>query len=305
MRLRAAGFADPSADNLRSALQSVEGRKAIARILRRVKASHVGIDMLDITVCGAVAPYNHLLGGKLVSLLLTSPEVRLAYGQRYAERASVIASGMAGRPVQRRPTLVLLGTTSLYGSGSSQYNRLRMPASAAGGAEGAMVQYIERGTTEGYGSLHFSSVTLREIRTLHAQTRNGRRVRHIFGEGANPRMREVREALDQVGLPSDRLLRHGSSRIVYTVPLATNFREVLLDAESAPEYLIPDDEPARRTQNIVDFWLVRWLAGRVRKEGVLKAVEQHTLAYPIDHGARVPLPPAHEDTPLFSSIWAE
>lgn len=305
LRLRAAGFDEPSAEKLQAALRSAEGRQAIGRILRRVKAAHVGIDILDITVCGAVAPYNHLLGGKLVSLLLASPEVRLAYERRYAERSSVIASAMAGRSVQRRPQLVLLGTTSLYGAGSSQYNRIRMPAVAAGGKQGEVVEYVELGTTEGYGSFHFSSVTLREIRMLLAQTSNGRRVRHIFGEGANPRMREVREALDKVGLPSDRLLRHGSSRIVYAVPLATNAREVLLKADEQPKYLVPGDEPAQRTRDIVNYWMTRWLVNRVRNERVLKQVGQHVLAYPIDHGGRVVLPPGHEDTPLFTAAWEE
>lgn len=300
------GFRKDSADGLAAALSRPGGRKAVARILRRTKAEHVGIDMLDITVCGAVAPYNHILGGKLVSLLLASSEVRDAYRSRYEERASVIASGMAGTAVRRPPRLVLLGTTSLYGVGSSQYNRLRMPAEEAGGTPGDEIRYAERGVTEGYGSFHFSSETLEEIRTLYAQTGNGRRVKHIFGEGANPRMREVREALDRVGLPSDRLLRHGSSRVVYVVPLATNFREVLLGRDEQPEYIIPAGEASgETTQAVIDFWVRRWLSRRVMQDRILNAVEAHSLSYPIEHGARVPLPPAHEETPLFASTPME
>jgi hypothetical protein len=287
--LASSGFTSASAKTLRMALSKSAGQKAISRILRRVKAARVGIDILDITVCGAVAPYNHLLGGKLVALLLTSPEVRLAYEARYAQRASVIASGMAGRTVQRRPKLVLLGTTSLYGAGSSQYNRIRMPASAVGGESAESIEYLERGETVGYGSFHFSSVTMQEIRMLLAQESNGRRVRHIFGEGANPRMREVREALDLAGLPSDRLLRHGSSRIVYAVPLAENFREVLLSLDDNPRYLIPEDDPKGLSQQIVNYWRQRWLTRRARVAAVLQQVEQHSLIYPIEHGARVPV----------------
>src|SRR5581483_4662676 len=54
-------------------------RQAVSTIVRGIKAKHVGIDVMDITVCGAIAPYNHLLGGKLVSLLMASPHVACAY----------------------------------------------------------------------------------------------------------------------------------------------------------------------------------------------------------------------------------
>ena len=47
------------------------------------QSSHVGINMMDISVAGAIAPYQAILGGKLVSLLLASPEIRQAYAQRY------------------------------------------------------------------------------------------------------------------------------------------------------------------------------------------------------------------------------
>jgi hypothetical protein len=61
-----------------------------------------------------VPPYNELLGGKLVAMLMTSPEVVLEYRRRYGGIPSVIASSMAGRPVVRPADLVFLGTTSLY-----------------------------------------------------------------------------------------------------------------------------------------------------------------------------------------------
>lgn len=92
---------------------------------------------------------------------------------------------------------------------------------------------------------------------------------------------------------------------MYVVPLATNFRGVLLEAAPDPDYLVPGDEPILRTQEIVDFWMARWLARRANNERARWQVEQHTLAYPIDHGARVRLPDAHADTPLFMAAWEE
>jgi hypothetical protein len=61
-------------------------------------------------------------------LLLCSPETSEAYAQRYATQPSLIASCMKGAPVVRRSRLVVLGTTSLYGHSSSQYNRIKIPA---------------------------------------------------------------------------------------------------------------------------------------------------------------------------------
>ena len=94
------GF-DRSAEGLKRLLSTATGKRAIEILIRATKAEHVGIDMLDITICGAVPPYNHILGGKLVALLLCSPEVVRAYWKRYKDSASVIASSMpTGRSVE-------------------------------------------------------------------------------------------------------------------------------------------------------------------------------------------------------------
>ena len=87
-------------------------------------------------VCGAVQPYNAILGGKLVAMLAASPEIVVEYRHRYSAAQSEIASSMAGRPIVRTPVLVLLGTTSLYGVGSSQYNRIEIPCDRIGGTAG-------------------------------------------------------------------------------------------------------------------------------------------------------------------------
>ena len=109
----------------------------------------MGIAMADITVCGAVPPYNPILGGKLVAMLAASPEVVEAYRRRYRDAESEIASSMAGRPIVRPAELVFLGTTSLYGVASSQYNRVRVPADRVGGRPEAVIRYLELGRSEG------------------------------------------------------------------------------------------------------------------------------------------------------------
>lgn len=298
-QLVSAGFEEGTPEELAGVLASKGGRRAITILLRKVKAAHVGVDMMDIAVCGAVAPYTHILGGKLVSMLMASPDVVTAYQQRYRDAASIIASSMAGREITRSPRLVLLSTTSLYGVASSQYNRVRVPAESVGGRPGLQVEYIHLDKTSGYGLYHISKETVGAMEVLLARAQAGREVNSIFGEGVNPKMRKVRAALEAVGLPSDLLLQHRSPRIVYAVPLATNFREVLLDRTREPDYIIPQTETA--TAAISEHWRRRWLDGRIENDTVLRRVEENTLVYPIRHGARVPTPelPESEWGPLF------
>jgi len=274
---------------LRKALDNKSLRQAIGNLVRRVKAEHVGVDMMDIIICGAVPPYTHLLGGKLICTLLSSPEVTQYYRKRYGDQESIIASSMAGHPVVREPNLVLLGTTSLYGVGSSQYNRIRIPAESAGGKPGEAIRYEEIGLSEGFGSFQFSRATRDVMETLLRRSKNGRRVNSIFGEGTNPFMRKIREALALVGLPAEEVLKHERSRVVYGVPLAKNFQDVLIGKNSRAKYYLPQKAPEKGTEKLGQFWIHRWLDGRITRDGILGQVATHTLDYPINHGARVPL----------------
>ena len=280
----------PTADAVRALLQNTEGRRIVKKVLRKAKADRVGIAMADITVCGAIAPYNQILGGKLVSMLAGSPEVIVAYRDKYVERESEIASSMAGRPIVRPSQLVLLGTTSLYGVGSSQYNRLRMPVETLGGRPGEHLEYVELGKSEAYGTSHFSTDTVEALVTLVQQTCIGQRVYSFFGEGVSAKLRKMRDGLDALKLPSDVLLQHGRQRIVYGVPLVRNLREFLLGMDDEPDYLFDLATPARGTAAIVRWWTERWLSKRIMKDEVLARLEEHTLVRPVRHGARVVLP---------------
>jgi hypothetical protein len=135
LRMTLSPFLDPkpTVRGLQRCLETVTGRRAIASVLRRAKAEAVGTEIADLTVCGALPPYNAILGGKLVAMLAVSPAIVRAYHERYGDSPSEIASALAGRPIKRRSQLAFVGTTSLYGSGSSQYNRLRIPAAVLGG----------------------------------------------------------------------------------------------------------------------------------------------------------------------------
>jgi hypothetical protein len=224
---------------------------------------------MEITTCGAAPPYGHLLAGKLACLLMASPAVISAYRTRYEGEPSVIASQMAGRPITKDPTLALLGTTSLYPERSSQYNRVRLPASAIPGQTSA-VEYREVGRSSGHGSTNLSVEAEDALAELAAERRDFPNVNFVFGEGQSPKLRQTREGLAALGLGASDLIRHGSPRIVYVVPLASNTRRFLLGADQALEYAFPIGEDG--VEAIVEHWRSRWLASRLDHGPSLEAL---------------------------------
>lgn len=284
----------PTAEKLAALARTEHGNDAIRKVVRKAKADRVGIAVADIAVCGAIQPYNAILGGKLVSMLATSPEVVLEYRRRYARAESEIASSMAGRGIVRPPNLVLLGTTSLYGVGSSQYNRVKIPADRLGGAPADAIQYKEIGRSEAFGTSQYAEETIDALADLVQQSEDGQRVNSIFGEGVSPKLRKVRQALDLLGLPSGLLLRHHRPRVVYAVNLVRNLGEHLLGLDPKPEYLVPLEDGPTATGKIAAWWRERWLRNRVMSDDVLASVSRHTLVHPIGHGARVTAVPDHD-----------
>jgi hypothetical protein len=284
---------DPTAAKLAALALTGQGREAIRKILKKAKADRVGIAVADITVCGAVQPYNAILGGKLVAMLAASPEVALEYQRRYSAAESEIASSMAGRAIIRTPMLVFLGTTSLYGVGSSQYNRIKIPCDRLGGSPNEAIRYQELGHSEAFGTSQYSEETVDALADLVQQSANGQRVNSIFGEGVSPKLRKVRQGLDLLGLPSDFFLRHHRRRIVYAVSLVRNLSEHLLGIEPEPRYLVPIEHGPAATARIAAWWQERWLQNRIVSDDVLAEVARHTLIRPVVHGARVvvPVPP--------------
>jgi Domain of unknown function (DUF4338) len=280
-------YPTPTRRGLHDALADSQGRRAIHSVVRRAKAQAVGTEIADLTVCGAVAPYNALLGGKLVSMLAVSPSVVRSYHERYRSYASEIASSIAGRAITRPSHLAFVGTTSLYGSGSSQYNRVRIPKHVLGSR--ADISFRELGRSKSFGTSHLSSGSLAALLQLSEQSRYGVRVNSIFGEGVNPKLRKVRDGIDQLGWPSNELLQHGRRRIVYGVPLISNLHFYLLGIDTKPRYVFRRslrDDAGRITR----WWVERWLSRRIESNDVLERVELHTTLRPVRHGARVPLP---------------
>jgi hypothetical protein len=281
----------PTRDDVRALAATSDGRDAVAKILRKAKADRVGTAVADLTVCGAIPPYNELLGGKLIAMLMASPEVVDEYRQRYSSTRSVIASSMSGKVVRRPEELVFVGTTSLYGQRPSQYDRIVIPCATMGGSAEEVIRNSFLGRNRGLGTFHFGDSTGTSFKELLRQSKNGLQVNSVFGEGVNPRLKKIRGALSELGLPEDEILEHGTPRLVYGVQLARNMREYLLGRSKRVKYLIPRTASARKAmQGIVRWWAERWLVKRVVRDDVLDRVAQHTLVHPIRHGARVILP---------------
>ena len=194
---------------------------------------------MDAYVLGALPPYNELLGGKLVSYIVASNEVRDIYERKYRGQVTNISRRTANR-------LACIFTTSLYGK-SSQYNRVKY--------QGKLL-YVPVGETKGYGTLHLTNETFSAMREL-VETLDIP-VTNRFGDGPLWRMRVIRTAAEELGFDADFLLRHSFRRAIYAVPLAHNCREFLKSEQSR---LSRCDFPL---QELVDHWRDRWLS--VRKQ---------------------------------------
>jgi len=294
------GFTKGTKKELMRCIDKKDFKDIVERIVRKIKSIHLGIDMMDIIVCGAIAPYNHLLGGKLVSMMLTSPEIVKYYKNKYSNSHSLIASSMKGKSVLRETNLVLLCTTSLYHVGSSQYNRITIPLCNKDKQNERKIEYKKIGLSEGYGSFHFSSQTIKLAEIIIGRKNGKRRVNSIFGEGANPLVRKIKDALNLFKLTANPILNHRSPRVVYGIRLADNFREILTEFSNKPKYLFRQSNPKFQTDFIIKYWIKRWLNKRIKNEEILDKINSETLTYPIQHGGRVQLPNnSNEELTLF------
>lgn len=202
---------------------------------------------MDAYVLGALPPYNYLLGGKLLSYLLASNEVREIYKEKYRRRTTIIRRRKAS-------DWVCIFTTSLYGN-SSQYNRLKFKD---------RLLYIPIGYTSGYGTLHISNETFLAMQQLLME--KGIMVTNRFGDGPNWRMRVIRLASDIIGFDSNTLLQHSFKRGIYAVPLAKNFRSFLFGKTDKPIYYnLP-------MQALVNFWKERWLNMRKKNTNIIDEI---------------------------------
>lgn len=197
--------------------------------------------MMDAYVIGALPPYNYLLGGKLVSYILASSEVRKIFEDKYKG--------------SNYPHLAGIFTTGLYGR-SSQYNRLKFKDN---------LLFKPIGFTKGFGSLHLTIETIESMKDFLLE--KDIMVSNKFGAGPSSTMRLIRAAGNELGFNSDHLLNHSFQRSIYFMPHAKNTIEFLNGRASKLQY------NNYKSSQLVRFWKNRWLINRMKNERVLEQVK--------------------------------
>jgi len=272
LRRHNAAFTDPA--TARATLSREDFVGAVNTVLEGIKHLRVGANMLEITTCGAVAPYNHILGGKLVSLLMLSPEVADDYWRRYGAEPAIISSMMKNARVVPDCRVVFLGTTSLYAYGASQYNRLRLPRGIiASDQEEICFEFL--GYTSGFGTVQFPEETTRAVQRVLVKETGFRNVNSIFGEGRSPKFRMMRAGLKLLGFDPETVMRHHQRRCILGMQLCPQARDFLLGKDTVlPRYIEYPDEFRAATSRIAAFWRRRWLARRLDYLPALEALRK-------------------------------
>jgi hypothetical protein len=100
------------------------------------------------------------------------------------------------------------------------------------------VRYAYLGQTQGTGTYQVNAETMKAMARMLSQKKGGQRVHYVFGEGVNPRLRQLRDGLDELKLPADEFLRHGTPRLVYAMSLIENLTGYLLGMEKWPKWVV-------------------------------------------------------------------
>lgn len=247
---------------------------ALNTALVSLKSARAGTNMLEITTCGAIPPYNHLLAGKLTALVLLSPQVADDYRQRYGDQPSVISSQLKNAPRTKDCTLAWLNTTSLFVVGSSQYERLRLPAGIIA-PDQPEIRYGFLGESEGFGTVQFSKATTEVLQKLLENETTFRHINHVFGEGPSPKFRKLRSGMELLGFNATVLLRHDQPRRVYAVSLWPDAAKFLRgESAQVPKFLRQPEKYRDATARIAEYWIRRWLGSRLNHSPALDSLQQ-------------------------------
>lgn len=184
---------------------------------------------------GALPPYNNILGGKLVGMMLTSDFVRNAFEAKYRNKKTLIKC----RELPSR--LLFLTTTGAFGK-SSVYDRLKYDGHK-------IVEFI--GMTKGSGTFHIPDDLYHEL--IGYLDANGVDTRRGYGGGPSKKLKLIGQALALLGIKNG--ARHGIQRAVYLFPLASNVKQVITEG-SEPNWYDHNDA------KMAEYWKQRWAIPR-------------------------------------------
>ncbi len=193
-------------------------------------------NLMSAYVLGAVYPYNELFGAKLVALAVGCEEVCKIFEMRYSGKETV----MRGRSPLTK--LVALDTMAFFGK-SLIYEGLpewRFVGFTSGLTHSHLLPFWE-GLLDVAKQLGLKSVD-----------------KYRFGDGANWKIRVLRELFSRLGISED-LLNVGLAKGYYFRPLINEWKEFLNGYSDALTY------SNLGFQDYVDFWKGKYLRRAIRR----------------------------------------
>ena len=242
------------------------GRSAISYVLDLIRVDGLSSEVADLSICGAIPPYNEILCGKLTCLISGSQEIQDMYKRRYGNTISEISTFTAGKAIFRDVNLKVLTTTSLYGR-SSQYNRIKILKNKENSLINDLI-WNHLGSTRGYGVFHFDEKTTELLQTVYEIKNGYRNVNSVFGEGTSPKLRKIRDGLSIFKIDGETGIKHGQVRDSYATELFKFAREELIFKRLSNSSNSKDS-----IYKITDCWIKRWLVKRIENEEVMQRLK--------------------------------
>lgn len=187
---------------------------------------------------GALPPYNYILGGKLIALLLTSDIIRKKFELKYKNKKTLIKNRILPA------NLLFITTTGAYGK-SSVYTRLKKDN-----------EWIARfiGYSKGSGTFHIPNIMYQKF--LKFLERKHYNIKTGYGNGPSRKLRLINQALEFLGFHEG--TTHGVKRAVYLFPLVKNLKEVI-EKNKRPIWV------RRDTEELTNYWKEKWAKPRSQK----------------------------------------
>lgn len=211
---------------------------------RREKFDLKRIDnLMNISTCVSLPPFNLLLVGKLLAMLSFSDQVLNDFKKRYEQ------------------PLVGITTSSLFGE-SIQYDRLS-----------GFLKYL--GLSKGMGNVQFSQSLIEEMRKHFngLSKRMNRLDWEPIGNSTLPKSKMIRLVAMDLGLNPEKILKHQHRRGIYFGYTCQNSREFLCGRIEEKE-LVPI--PHRSFGKILEHWRQRWFVKRVDR---ISEIEKDRRSY--------------------------
>ena len=139
--------------------------------------------------------------------------------------------------------------------------------------------------------MHFSKGTTGTMASFMRQEQESK-VNYVFGEGASPKLRAIRDGLRKLGFIGEDTIYHDMPKTLYGVCLIDNLAEYLMGFNKRPKYIFKNANPRQQTKYISRWWSKRWAIKRILRDGenILEDLAKDNLSFPIEHGGKVNMP---------------